>query len=48
MITAIAVANGCDVIYSNDEGLRRFAADHIPVTGVEEIDVPPEQGQLFA
>lgn len=48
MITAIAVANGCEIIYSNDVGLRKFAAEHIPVIGIEEIDVPPEQGQLFA
>jgi predicted nucleic acid-binding protein len=47
MITAIAVANGCEIIFSNDSGLRRFAAEHIPVLGIEEIGVPPEQGQLF-
>ena len=47
MIAAIAVANGREVIYSNDNGLRRFAAEHIRVIGIEEITLPPEQGQLF-
>jgi rRNA-processing protein FCF1 len=48
MITAVAVANKCETIYSNDEGLRRFASEHIAVIGIDEITLPPEQGQLFS
>jgi predicted nucleic acid-binding protein len=47
MIAAIAVANGCEAIYSNDSGLRRFASEHIQVIGIEELTLPPEQGRLF-
>ncbi len=37
MIAAIAVANRCDAIYSNDEGLRKFASAYIAVIRIEEI-----------
>lgn len=48
MIAAIALANRCEAIYSNDGGLRKFASDYIAVIGIEEISVPPEQGALFS
>lgn len=48
MIAAVAMANQCESIYSNDDGLRKFASDHIPVIGIEEISIPPEQGALFS
>lgn len=47
MIAAIAVVNGCEAIYSNATGLRRFASEHIRVIGIEDITLPPEQGRLF-
>lgn len=34
MIAAIAVANNCDCLYTDDDGLRSFASPYIPVLGV--------------
>ncbi len=46
MIAATAVANQCSRIYSNDEGLKAFASDHIPVVSIAEIRLPPQQLSL--
>ncbi len=44
MITAIAIVNGAECIYSQDEGLRKFCEGHITVRNIPDI---PEQGKLF-
>ncbi|MEM7126267.1 MAG: PIN domain-containing protein [Chloroflexota bacterium] len=47
MIAAVAVANACKCIYTNDDGLKKFAESSIPVITIEEIPVPPKQTSLF-
>lgn len=44
MIAAIAIVNGADCIYSEDEGMKKFCEGHITVRGIPDI---PEQGKLF-
>jgi predicted nucleic acid-binding protein len=46
MIAAIAVANQCECIYSNDDGLCTFATPHIKVLRIEDIVIPPTQPPL--
>jgi len=46
MIAAIAIVNGADCIYSEDEGLEKFCEGHIDVR-----PIPPDiatQGKLFS
>lgn len=44
MIAAIAIVNGADCMYSQDEGLRKFCEGHITVRNIPDI---PEQTDLF-
>jgi len=44
MIAAIAIVNGAECIYSEDEGLRKFCKGHIDVRGIPDL---PEQTNLF-
>lgn len=48
MIAAVAVVNGCRCIYSNDQGLKRFAESSIPVIRTDDIIIPPEQLGLLS
>lgn len=44
MIAAVAIVNGAECIYSQDEGLRKFCEGHITVRNIPNI---PEQKNLF-
>lgn len=45
-IVAIAKVEGVDVIYSNDDDIRRFSArDNVEVVGLEDLPYPPEKSQ---
>lgn len=48
-IVAIAVAEQCEWLLSDDQDLYKLAPPHLMVKGVSDLDLPPEdrQGQLF-
>lgn len=46
-IAATALANGCEALYTGDDGLAKFARPHLPVVRIAEIFVLPEQAGLF-
>lgn len=49
-IVAIAVAERAELLLSDDKDIRRLAPRHLPVKGIGDLDLPPEddQGNLFA
>lgn len=47
MIAAIAVAQKCDCIYTNDGPLTKFAKSFIPVIPTSEIILPAKQDPLL-
>ena len=47
MIAGIALASGCQKIYSNDAGLVQFASPYLSVLTIDDIAPPPEQTTIF-
>ncbi|MFZ0245977.1 type II toxin-antitoxin system VapC family toxin [Candidatus Binatus sp.] len=46
-IIAIAKVNGATILYSDDEGLRDFAAQaHLTVVRLRELALPPKEAQM--
>lgn len=48
MIAAVAIANQCDCIYSNDKNLKQFVEKVIPVLTTDDIPLPPQQIPLLS
>lgn len=46
-IAAIALANGCNTLYTGDEGSCKFAIPHLPVIRIDDITLPPEQSAFL-